>query len=71
MRSSWPTAVEEIIKRAARVNRNKAAGPVGRALMAVFMPLALPRMANSKSMRRTYDHHIDWEETASTSTART
>lgn len=63
--------VEEIIKRAARVNRNKAAGPVGRAFMALFMPLVLPRMGGSKAMRRTYDHHIDWEETVSASTVRT
>ncbi|MFF5301339.1 FAD-dependent monooxygenase [Streptomyces sp. NPDC013161] len=52
--------VERIVKQAARVNNNKAAGPVGRVLRDLVMPVLLPRLANGEQSRRTYGHHIDW-----------
>ena len=51
--------VERIVKQAARVN-NKAAGPVGRILRDLVMPVLLPRPANGGQSRRAYGHHIDW-----------
>ncbi|MTE12926.1 flavin-dependent monooxygenase [Nocardia aurantiaca] len=54
--------VEEIIERAARVNRSKAAGPLSRAFMAIFLPIVMPLVARGKSMRRTYEYHLDWDE---------
>ncbi|MFJ1748135.1 FAD-dependent monooxygenase [Streptomyces sp. NPDC088116] len=52
--------VERIVKQAARANNNKAAGPAGRILRDLLMPLLLPRLANGEQMRQTYGHHIDW-----------
>ncbi|MFG3252941.1 FAD-dependent oxidoreductase [Streptomyces sp. NPDC048172] len=52
--------VERIAKQAARVNSNKAAGPVARVFRDLLMPLLLPRMANGKRIQETYGHHIDW-----------
>ncbi|MVU76603.1 FAD-dependent monooxygenase [Nocardia sp. ET3-3] len=54
--------VEEIIERAAKVNRTKAAGRVERVVQGLFLPIVLPLLARGKSMRRTYEHHIDWDE---------
>lgn len=52
------------MKQAARVNNNKAAGPVGRILRDLLMPLLLPRLANGEQTRQTYGHHIDWSTSA-------
>ncbi|WP_329521728.1 NAD(P)/FAD-dependent oxidoreductase [Spirillospora sp. NBC_01491] len=54
--------VESIIKAAARINSNKAAGPVGRVLRDTFLPVVLKLTANSKQVMSAYDHHIDWDE---------
>ncbi|MCY0954238.1 FAD-dependent oxidoreductase [Streptomyces sp. H27-S2] len=51
--------VERIVKQDARIN-NKAAGPAGRILRDLLMPLILPRLANGEQSRQTYGHHIDW-----------
>ncbi|MGW8375474.1 NAD(P)/FAD-dependent oxidoreductase [Streptomyces sp. ODS28] len=53
--------VERIARQAARVNSNKAAGPVARVLRDAMLPLALRATANGKQMRETYGHHIEWE----------
>ncbi|MCX4782716.1 FAD-dependent monooxygenase [Streptomyces sp. NBC_01264] len=55
--------VERIVKQAARVNTNKAAGPAGRIVRDLLMPLLLPRLANGNQTRQTYGHHIDWNAT--------
>ncbi|WP_330294474.1 FAD-dependent monooxygenase [Streptomyces sp. NBC_00503] len=55
--------VERIVKQAARVNNNKAAGPAGRIIRDLVMPLILPRLANGEQSRQTYGHHIDWDTT--------
>ncbi|WP_329549977.1 FAD-dependent monooxygenase [Streptomyces sp. NBC_01356] len=52
--------VEQIVKQAARINNNKAAGPVGRVFRDLMMPVILPRLANSEHTRQTYGYHIDW-----------
>lgn len=56
--------VERIVKQAARINNNKAAGPVGRIVRDLLMPLLLPRLANGEQSRQTYGHHIDWDASA-------
>ncbi|MFI5761661.1 FAD-dependent monooxygenase [Streptomyces sp. NPDC051563] len=55
--------VERIVKQAARINNNKAAGPAGRIIRDLLMPLVLPRLANGEQSRQTYAHHIDWDTT--------
>lgn len=57
---------ERIIKVAARINNSKAAGPVARVFRDAMLPLILRMSAGGKEHRRTYDHHIDWNEPAST-----
>ncbi|MFI5998163.1 FAD-dependent oxidoreductase [Streptomyces sp. NPDC051362] len=52
--------VERIVKQAARINNNKAAGPVGRIIRDLMMPVFLPRLANGEQSRQTYGYHIDW-----------
>ncbi|WP_327257073.1 FAD-dependent oxidoreductase [Streptomyces sp. NBC_01244] len=54
--------VERIVKQAARINNNKAAGPAGRIIRDLLMPLVLPRLANGEQSRQTYGHHIDWDQ---------
>ncbi len=53
--------VEGIIKAAARINNSKAAGPVARVFRDAMLPTILRITANSKGLRETYDHHIDWD----------
>jgi 2-polyprenyl-6-methoxyphenol hydroxylase-like FAD-dependent oxidoreductase len=51
---------ERIIKWAARINNSKAAGPVARVFRDAMLPAILRMTADSKALRQTYDHHIDW-----------
>jgi 2-polyprenyl-6-methoxyphenol hydroxylase-like FAD-dependent oxidoreductase len=53
--------VERIIKWSARINNNKAAGPVARAFRDAMLPTILKLTANSKALTQTYDYHIPWE----------
>jgi 2-polyprenyl-6-methoxyphenol hydroxylase-like FAD-dependent oxidoreductase len=53
--------VERIIKWAARINNNKAAGPIARVLRDAMLPTILNMTADSKALRQTYDYHIDWD----------
>lgn len=57
--------VERIVKWAARLNRSKAPGPLGRALRDATLPLALRKTADSTALRRTFDYHIAWDTTPS------
>jgi 2-polyprenyl-6-methoxyphenol hydroxylase-like FAD-dependent oxidoreductase len=50
--------VERIVKWASRMNTNKAPGPVGRAIRDAMMPAAMRLMANSKSTRMPFRHHV-------------
>ncbi|MEV6205527.1 NAD(P)/FAD-dependent oxidoreductase [Kitasatospora sp. NPDC051914] len=55
--------VERIIKLAARTNSDKTAGPVGRALRDLLMPMAM-KLINPEKMAWQFDHHIDWDANA-------
>lgn len=52
--------VEQIVKAAARINNSKAAGPVARSVRDAVLPLVFKFAANSKQVRRPFEHHIDW-----------
>lgn len=54
--------VEKIVKAAARINNNKAPGPVGRLLRDAMLPPILRLTANSRANREVYEHHLDWED---------
>lgn len=53
--------VEGIVKRAARTNAGKAAGPVGRVVRDAMLPAILRTTAVAKAHRQTYDYRIDWD----------
>ncbi|MER5468246.1 NAD(P)/FAD-dependent oxidoreductase [Streptomyces sp. NPDC002935] len=55
--------VERIIKLGARTNSNKTAGPVGRVLRDLVMPAAM-KLINPEKTAWQFDHHIDWDATA-------
>ena len=52
---------ERVVAYSRRLGGSKTAGPVGRRLRDLFMPMALKRFASPERMRWLYDHHIDWE----------
>jgi FAD-dependent urate hydroxylase len=52
--------VTRIIKLAARTNSHKAAGPGGRRIRDLVMPLAM-KLAKPEKTAWQYDHHIDWD----------
>jgi FAD-dependent urate hydroxylase len=53
--------VERIIKAAARINNNKAPGPVARVLRDAMLPVILKMTANSKSATEVFDYRLDWD----------
>jgi FAD-dependent urate hydroxylase len=53
--------VERIVKWAARMNRSKAPGPVGRVFRDAMLPVVLKMTADSKALRQTFDYHISWD----------
>lgn len=55
--------VERIIKLGARTNSNKTAGPVGRVLRDLMMPVAM-KLIDPEKTAWQFDHHIDWEAKA-------
>lgn len=56
--------VEKIVKHGARGSNSKAAGPVGRVIRDLILPLAFSRAAKDggKSMTWLQGHHIDFDE---------
>ena len=56
------TRVERIVAQGARTSNSKAAGPVGRVIRDLMMPLILKRVANGGSLAWMHDYHIDWNE---------
>ncbi|MFJ6671599.1 FAD-dependent oxidoreductase [Actinosynnema sp. NPDC091369] len=56
--------VERIIAQAARTNRDKAAGPVGRLLRDTLLPLAF-RFTDPSRFTWQFDHRIEWDDTLS------
>jgi 2-polyprenyl-6-methoxyphenol hydroxylase-like FAD-dependent oxidoreductase len=61
--------VERIIKVAARINSNKAPGPVARVFRDAFLPVLLRVTANSKQVNQQYRYHIDWTTPTSSTAA--
>ncbi|MBB5801703.1 2-polyprenyl-6-methoxyphenol hydroxylase-like FAD-dependent oxidoreductase [Saccharothrix ecbatanensis] len=59
------TRVERITAQAARTNRNKAAGPIGRVLRDALMPVAM-KFVDPAKFTWQFDHRIEWEDTLST-----
>jgi 2-polyprenyl-6-methoxyphenol hydroxylase-like FAD-dependent oxidoreductase len=55
--------VARVIKLAARTNSHKAAGPVGRRLRDLVMPIAM-KLAKPEKMAWQYDYRIDWDAAA-------
>ena len=53
--------VERIVARAARMNSNKAPGPMGRAVRDLVLPLILRLQGSADSQRWIFDHHIEWD----------
>jgi FAD-dependent urate hydroxylase len=53
--------VERIVAHGARTSNSKAAGPVGRVLRDLMMPVIL-RHAAGGSLAWMHDYHIDWDE---------
>jgi 2-polyprenyl-6-methoxyphenol hydroxylase-like FAD-dependent oxidoreductase len=61
--------VEQIIKWAARINRNKAPSPLTAAIRDFVLPPILRLTANNKASTRQFAYHVDWETPAETQTA--
>jgi 2-polyprenyl-6-methoxyphenol hydroxylase-like FAD-dependent oxidoreductase len=53
--------VERIVASAARMNSNKAPGPMGRAVRDLLLPMILKRQGSADSQRWIFDHHIEWD----------
>ncbi|GLZ36818.1 FAD-dependent monooxygenase [Actinokineospora sp. NBRC 105648] len=54
--------VEKIAAAARRVNRNKAAGPVARAVTALVAPVVAKLLTPQRMFGETHSHHIEWDE---------
>ena len=52
--------VERIVAHGARTSNSKAAGPIGRKIRDLMMPMILKRVANAGSLAWMHDYHIDW-----------
>lgn len=53
--------VEKIIAMAARTNSDKAAGPVGRVLRDLLLPVAMKMLAKPEKMAWQYAYRVDWD----------
>jgi 2-polyprenyl-6-methoxyphenol hydroxylase-like FAD-dependent oxidoreductase len=54
--------VERVVRYSARVGSTKSAGPVGRWLRDLCMPVALKLFASSSAHAWLYRYHVDWNE---------
>jgi 2-polyprenyl-6-methoxyphenol hydroxylase-like FAD-dependent oxidoreductase len=54
--------VERVVAYSARLGQSKTAGPVGRWIRDLVMPLALRLFANPSAHAWLYAYHIDWSE---------
>ncbi len=52
--------VERIVAQGARSSNSKAAGPIGRVLRDLALPLVFRHLVTEKSLAWMYDYHIDW-----------
>jgi FAD-dependent urate hydroxylase len=53
--------VERVVAHSRRVGSTKVAGPVGRVLRDMMMPLALKLYSGSSAHAWLYQHHIEWD----------
>jgi 2-polyprenyl-6-methoxyphenol hydroxylase-like FAD-dependent oxidoreductase len=53
--------VERIVAQGARSSSSKAAGPVGRILRDLMLPLVFRHVVTDKSLTWLYEHHLDWD----------
>ena len=53
--------MERIVAHGARTSNSKAAGPIGRVLRDMMMPLILKRVARGESLVWMHDYHIEWD----------
>ncbi len=53
--------VERTIKQAARVNSNKAAGPIARVFRDALLPVLLKMVGNNRRVNQVYDYQVDWD----------
>jgi 2-polyprenyl-6-methoxyphenol hydroxylase-like FAD-dependent oxidoreductase len=53
--------VERIVAWAARMNSNKAPGPMGRAMRDLVLPLILKLQGSADSQGWIFNHHIEWD----------
>jgi FAD-dependent urate hydroxylase len=60
--------VERIIRQAARINSNKAAGPVARRFRDALLPVVMKLTTDSKQVTEQYRYHIDWDTPVSPGT---
>ncbi|MGH3648901.1 MAG: FAD-dependent oxidoreductase [Micromonosporaceae bacterium] len=58
---------ERIIARAARINSDKAAGPIARVLRDLLMPVAM-KFAKPEKYAKQFEYHIDWDAPVSAPT---
>jgi FAD-dependent urate hydroxylase len=56
--------VERIVAQGARSGSAKAAGPVGRVLRDLLLPVVFKLLVTDKSLAWMYDHHLDWDAPA-------
>ena len=56
------TRVERIVAHGARTSNSKAAGPVGRVIRDLMMPMIFKRVANGGSLAWMHDYRIVWDE---------
>jgi hypothetical protein len=55
--------VEKVAADAAKTNRNKAAGPLAKALMSLLMPIAMKTFLRpEKTIGAVHRYRIDWNQ---------
>jgi FAD-dependent urate hydroxylase len=54
--------VERVVAYSARIGRTKSAGPIGRWVRDLVMPLALKYLARASAQAWLYGYHVDWNE---------
>ena len=52
----------QIVAQGAKTSNSKAAGPVGRVLRDLMLPVILKRVAGGGSLAWMHDYRIDWDE---------
>jgi 2-polyprenyl-6-methoxyphenol hydroxylase-like FAD-dependent oxidoreductase len=53
--------VERIVRHGARSSSSKAAGPIGRAVRDLLLPLVFRYGVTERSLAWMYEHRVDWD----------